>query len=537
MTSAPVMGSLRTRIIVLLAATAAITALSAGLLFYGLSSSQRLIDRAQAAQVRIESYITLASRLNEYRTSTEAMLAAGGLNDDDKLRLRQQVDTVRQAFSRLLSLNVDEVDNADDVDKARAANKGLFLSRMKAQFDNLHRTLIDLPPGEPGQVRGAGALNAFGVTISPMLVHIIDTERQLSTVTHAEIARMRTRLIWIALGVLALALLAFAAIYFTTGRPLLRRIDETISGAEAIAGGELSRRLTPTGNDELTQLMTRFNTMADSLAGRESDLRAAQADLQATVDRQTADLREVNRRLETIDANRRNFFADVSHELRTPLTVVQGEAEYNLNAKAKPKPAEMRQSFETILVRVRELRRRVDDMLRVARSESGKLDLHRSRADLEQVAADAVAGETATARRRNLKLAHDASGHALPVRGDHDWLRQIISGLIMNALKYAPGSDRIEVRSFRDNDFAVVEVADQGPGVEPEELVNVFDRFVQSNATSGSDGFGIGLHLAKWVVEEHGGGISMRNNEPGPGLTVTIRIPLAKPGAEGGTDQ
>jgi hypothetical protein len=120
----PALGSLKTRIILLLVAAAAITAMSAGLLFYGLSTSQQLIDRAQAAQTRIEGYITLASRLNEYRTSTEAMLAAGGLNDNDKLRLRQQVDTVRQAFSRLLSLNVEEVDSARDTERPGSPARG-----------------------------------------------------------------------------------------------------------------------------------------------------------------------------------------------------------------------------------------------------------------------------------------------------------------------------------------------------------------------------------------------------------------------------
>ena len=522
-----VSGSLRTRIILLLATAAAITALSAGLLFYGLSSSQRLIDRAQAAQARIEGYITLASRLNEYRTATDAMLASGGMNDDDALRLRKQVDTVRQSFSRLLSLNVDEVDRATGDEKSRTATKGLVLSRMKAQFDSLHRTLTTLPPGEEGQIRGAAALNAFGVAISPMLVHTIDTERQLTAVTHQQIAQLRSRLILVALAVLSLALLAFIAIYFTTGRPLLKRIDETISGAEAIAGGELTRRLKPTGNDELTQLMSRFNLMADSLATREAELRDAQADLQATVDRQTADLRAVNSRLETIDTNRRKFFADVSHELRTPLTVVQGEAEFNLNAKARPKPSDMRQSFETILVRVRELRRRVDDMLRVARSESGKLDLQRADCDLAQIAAEAVSGEAATARRRKIEVSHRAAGKPLPVRGDQEWLRQVVSGLIMNALKYAPESTRIEVRTESRNSQAIVEVSDQGPGIDPKEMPLVFDRFVQANSTSGSDGFGIGLHLAKWVVEEHGGTIAMVNNADAPGLTVSIHLPLA----------
>ena len=186
---------------------------------------------------------------------------------------------------------------------------------------------------------------------------------------------LRSRLSLIAAGLALLSLLAAAAVYLGVGRPLIRRIGETISGAEAISQGELGERLRPSGSDELTELMTRFNLMADSFEAREAELTSAQAQLQQTVDQQTADLREVNRRLETIDANRRQFFADVSHELRTPLTVVQGEAEFNLKAKARPSAADMRRSFETILKRVLELRRRVDDMLRVARSESGRLDL------------------------------------------------------------------------------------------------------------------------------------------------------------------
>lgn len=529
----PVTGSLRTRIIILLAVAASVAALSAGLLFYGLSSSQQLIDRSQAAQERIEGHITLAGRLNDYRSATQAMLVTGNVDEDGKLRLRQQVDPVRSAFSNLLSLNVAEVDRASGDGKSRAATKGLVLSRMKAQFDNLHRTLLELEP-EPGALqRGEAALNVFGVAMSPMLVDSIENERQLVAVTNQQIAQLRTRLIRVAGVVAALALLAFVATWFLVGRPLLRRIDETISGAEAIAGGDLTRRLMPSGNDELTQLMNRFNLMADNLAGREEELRAAQADLQATVDRQTSDLREVNNRLETIDGNRREFFADISHELRTPLTVVQGEAEFNLKPGTRPKAAEMRQSFETILVRVRELRRRVDDMLRVARSESGKLDLHDALVDINLVAGEAVAGEAATARRRNMVLHREPSPAALLVRGDRDWLRQVISGLIMNAIKYAAEGTRIDVRAHATAGQVIIEVADQGPGIDASQMKQVFDRFVQGSSTAGSDGFGIGLHLARWVVEAHNGEISLANNEAGPGLTVTIRLPLTQDEQQG----
>ncbi len=524
----PVTGSLRTRIIILLAVAASVTALSAGLLFYGLSSSQQLIDRSQAAQERIEGYITLASRLSDYRSATQAMLATGNLDDEGKLRLRQQVDPVRNAFSSLLSLNVAEVDRASGDGKSLAATKGLVLSRMKAQFDNLHRTMLGLGPDPGALQRGDGALNAFGVAMSPMLVQAIDSERQLIAVTNRQVAQLRTQLIRIAVAVAALALLAFIATWFLVGRPLLRRIDETISGAEAIAGGDLTRRLTPSGNDELTQLMNRFNLMADNLAGREADLRAAQADLQATVDRQTGDLRQVNARLETIDANRRKFFADISHELRTPLTVVQGEAEFNLKPGTRPGAAGMRKSFETILVRVRELRRRVDDMLRVARSESGKLDLQDTLVDINLVAGEAVAGEVATARRRNITLHRAPAPEPLLVQGDRDWLRQVISGLIINAVKYSGEGTRINVVAQAATGNAVVEVVDQGPGIAARDMERVFDRFVQGSSTAGSDGFGIGLHLARWVIEEHGGQISLANNEPGQGLAVTIRLPLAQ---------
>ncbi len=523
----PFFGSLRFRIIALLSTAAAIAALSAGLLFYGLSSSQKLIDKSQSAQVRIESFIVLASQLSEYRTATEAMLNAGGLNNREKLQLRQQVEPVRQAFTRLLSLNVEEVDTASGDDLSKAIAKGVILSRMKAQFDTLHRSLSGLDESPQAQITGGGALNAFGVTVSPMLLQTIEDERHLTTLTHQQIAQLRKRLILIALAAAAIALLAFIAIFFAAGRPLLRRIDETIHGAEAIAAGELSSRLVPTGNDELTRLMQRFNTMSDNLASREAELRTAQASLQETVDRQTADLRQVNNRLETIDANRRKFFADVSHELRTPLTVVQGEAEFNLNEKVRLKPSQMRKSFQTILVRARELRRRVDDMIRVARSESGRLDLDHSLVDLAEIAANAVDGESHTTSRRHMKLRFVPSGEPLPVNGDQDWLRQVISGLIMNALKYAPDSKSIEVRARRDANQAIVEVADQGPGIGGDEIPRIFDRFVQASNTSGSDGFGIGLHLAKWVIEEHAGSISMRNNEPAPGLTVIIMLPLA----------
>lgn len=524
--------SLRTRVLLLLLSAAVISAISAGLLTYGLTSSQQLVDKAQAAQVRIENYLILASRLSEYRDAATAATAPGAKRNLVRQHVNQTYEPVRRAFTRLLSLNVLEVDHETGDGKSAAATKGLNLSRMKALFDNLHRSITSSLAENAGGTSGQGALNAFGVGISPILFQAIDNERQLSATMHRRIASLRKRLIAIAIALVSATVLLSLAIYFRFGLPLLRRIAETVQGAEAIAEGKLTTRLNPTGHDELTDLMRRFNTMAGSLATREDVLKTAQRDLQETVDRQTADLRQANEKLEKIDTNRRRFFSDISHELRTPLTVVQGEAEYNLKAKVRPGVGDMRQSFETILGRVQELRRRVDDMLRVARSESGRLDLSSSRIDLNKVVQDAVGDETKPAKRRGIELKLQPVSGELAILGDYDWLRQVTGGLIVNAVKNSPEKTVITISVSQQLENAVVTVEDQGRGIDPDSLPHVFERFTRSGsdgslqAETGNEGFGIGLNLAKWVIEEHSGTISLGNNVDGPGVAVHVTLPL-----------
>ena len=524
--------SLRTRVVLLLLSAAVISAISAALLTYGLTNSQQLVDKAQAAQTRIQNYLVLASRLSEYRDASTAAIAPGANRDLSRQQINQAYEPVRQTFTRLLSLNVLEVDLESGDGKSAAATKGLNLSRMKALFDNLHRSISNSLAENASGASGQGALNAFGVGMSPILFQAIDNERQLSAAMHRQIANLRKRLIAIAIALVTATVLLSLIIYFRFGLPLLKRIAETVQGAEAIAQGKLTTRLKPTGQDELTDLMNRFNVMAGSLATREGELKTAQRDLQETVDHRTADLRQVNEKLEKIDANRRRFFSDISHELRTPLTVVQGEAEYNLNAKVRPRIADMRQSFETILSRVQELRRRVDDMLRVARSESGQLDLRFTRIDLNMVVSDAVDDETKPAGRRGIDLKLEPVSGQLIILGDYDWLRQVICGLIVNAMKHSPEKTSITIRLSHQTDSAVIEVEDEGHGIDPDSLPHVFERFMQAgsdddqDAGTESDGFGIGLNLAKWVIEEHSGTISLGNNADGPGVTVRATLPV-----------
>lgn len=520
-------GSLKAKILAILLVAVAMTATAAALLVYGLDASRQLVVKAQAAQTRSEEYLFLIGRVSDYGNAVAAA-ASPEAGPSTWQRVVEGYALVERVFDNLKTLNAQEVASESGDAKTAAATKGLALARMRAQFEALHRNaeadLGHLDFAETVQAR----LDAFGLGFAPNLAQAIEDERQLSRNMHAGIDLLRKRLTFLAVFLTLAAVVIGAATYLLAGRPLMRRISETIAGAEAIAAGNLETRLKPTGRDELTRLMNTFNAMGASLGAREADLKQGQRDLQATIDRQTAELRAANERLEEIDANRRRFFSDISHELRTPLTVIQGEADFNLKPRAKTTVSQVRKSFETILSRVLGLRRRVDDMLRVARSESGRLDLNLHPLDMRNVISEAVASDAALASRKSIELRTDLHNGIARVTGDRDWLRQVVSGLIANAVKHTPEGGSIDISCVPAQDGVELEVRDTGTGVAEAELERVFDRFIRGkDAGQVTDGFGIGLSLAKWVVEEHGGTITMANNSDEPGANVRIRLPAA----------
>src|SRR5690606_10865873 len=235
-----------------------------------------------------------------------------------------------------------------------------------------------------------GYVSAFGISFMPLLSHAIEVERAEAQSARDAMAQLRTRMNLIARAIVALSAIFVLVLYFGLLKPLVRRIQETTSGASAIAEGALDTRLSLKGHDELTLLMAKFNRMAASFSRRQAALHRQQAQLQETIDMRTAELRAANERLNAIDQNSRRFFMDSSHELPTPLTVIRGEAEMTLRASGSTLPDDVRRSLETIQNRAIRLNRRIDDMLRVARSESGELALRLATVDLSEVLKEAL---------------------------------------------------------------------------------------------------------------------------------------------------
>jgi signal transduction histidine kinase len=216
----------------------------------------------------------------------------------------------------------------------------------------------------------------------------------------------------------------------------------------------------------------------------------------------------------------REFAADASHELRTPLTVVRSSLEHLRRHRDEPVRS-VGDALDDIDAEVDHLASLVEDLLLLARSDSGAIALERRPLDLGDVAADAASSLAKPAVAREVRVVVDPEPAI--VEGDPARLRQLVMILVDNAIRHSPigGEVRVAVRSGAAG--ATLDVADQGAGVRPEDMPHVFERFWRASG-SPSGGTGLGLAIAKWIVDRHHGTIAVANNEAG-GAVFRVRLP------------
>jgi signal transduction histidine kinase len=326
----------------------------------------------------------------------------------------------------------------------------------------------------------------------------------------------------VAIILVAVALVGVVLMDRLISRPILAAVAEIRDAAIAIGQGERNVRLPVRNRDELGLLAVVFNRMTARLRRGELRVAADQAAMEKTIADRTIDLRAANETLSNIDSSRRRFFADVSHELRTPLTVILGECEIAMMAE-RPAPA-----FAIIRRRARRLQRRVEDMLRVARSESGTIELHFRPVELRAVCASAIEAFEGATKRKDIAIRLEP-GDEVFVEGDFEWLRQIIEGMIDNALRYAEGASVISLLCARDDRGPILSVRDDGPGFGVENPDDLLVRFARRGAIEDVSGHGIGLALVRWVVDKHGGRVTLRKADaPLLGAEILIHLPPAR---------
>ena len=296
------------------------------------------------------------------------------------------------------------------------------------------------------------------------------------------------------LGLLAAAVIAVALALATAGliaRGILRPVDSGSTAAARIAAGDLSARLPAGGADEFARFAAEFNRMADSLA--------------ATVTR-----------LEASESQNRRFVSDVSHELRTPLTALLAEASI-IEAGLERLSPDARRAGELLVADVRRLRDLVDDLMELSRFDAKAEQAELEPTDLGQAVRAIVAARLPSA-------AVDAPAEPIVVGAGVRRLDRIVGNLLDNARQHAPAAP-VEVTVGTVDREAFVTVADQGPGVSPDALAHLFDRFYKADASRHAGSSGLGLAIAA----EHAallGGALRAANRPGGGLEVTLRLPV-----------
>ncbi len=312
----------------------------------------------------------------------------------------------------------------------------------------------------------------------------------------------RQQMLQIIIFLVAFLFLAGAAIsWLVTGRSLrpLENITETalqISQAE-----DLSKRIPTHGSekDEAGRLVTAFN---------------------ATLER-----------LEHIYTSQQRFLADVSHELRTPLTVIKG----NVNLMRRMKKAD-EESMETIEDEADRLTRLVGTLLLEAQAESGKLPLQFAPVELDTLLLEVFKEMRVLARDRvNIRLTEIDQ---IVVSGDRDRLKQVLINLVSNAIKYTQYGGEVFLSLARVGNNARLIVRDTGQGISAEDLPHIFERFYRaekSRTRSKTSGFGLGLSIAAWIVDHHGGRIEVDSAE-NKGSTFCIYLPISKSMEPASTD-
>ena len=529
------MRSLKARFALLLGGTALLALLAAAGVLWSIRLTENVIDRTLAAQHRMELLAELSGRLAQYGF---AAIESVGNPDAPPEALSVTRDRVDQALTQ-----VDDAIGSGMALSSRLEDRIQYVARTRPLANvRAARAMLDRQvtlvrrETDPDRRKTAmqGALNAFGAMTGPPLSLLIEAERRSMNAGSEDARTLSQRLTAISLTAVALALAFVAVLYRSVTRPTLARIEEIRRAAGAVGSGALATRLSVETRDELGLLVANFNRMAARLARREGRLAADRAALEDTVQARTADLRAANERLEMVDRSRRRFFADVSHELRTPLTVILGECDLAQRSaeRAGGRAVDHGPVFATIRKRAQRLKRRVEDLLRVARSESGQIELDRRSVSAVAVLGDAVDSAGSEAARRRVELSLEPGDRDIEISADPEWLRQVVESLIDNALRHATGLTRIVVslsgRGTAQGSRARIVIEDDGPGF-PEESEGLFERF-RREARPGEAGFGIGLALARWVVERHDGAISLGRAEHG-GARVVLDLPALDDGA------
>ena len=301
------------------------------------------------------------------------------------------------------------------------------------------------------------------------------------------------RLVLLLVGAFFLFVIAFRLVGRFVAKRMTGPLNETMQAADAIAGGDLSARVSAETSGEFHRFTRSFNRMANAL--------------------------------ETADRQRRELLADVAHELRTPLTIIRGNLEGLRDGVYEPTP----EHLELVLDETDKLSRLVEDLRLLTLAEAGQLVLDAQSLDVLQLLADVREAFACQAGEAGVTLCTHTPDSLPSLVADPQRLGQVLGNLVGNALRHTPAGGQITLGAeLATADAVRLWVADTGAGILPEDMPRIFDRFWRGDPARShetGEGMGLGLAIAKGLVEAHGGRI-WAESEVGQGTSISCMLPL-----------
>ncbi len=318
-------------------------------------------------------------------------------------------------------------------------------------------------------------------------------------------------------------------------KSIASRSDDLVQAMKRVQAGDLSRRVRPTGNDEIDVLARQFNAMVEELDRNDHVIRDLNTNLEKKVKRRTRELSKSKqslqnslRKLQEYDQLKTEFFSNVSHELRTPLTMILSPVERMIESFDGQMPDEASSLLQVTRVNANRLLKLINQLLDFSKLEAGHSRLLIDAFDINRLIEELTTAARPLAEQRGVEL-ETSLDPRIPLFGaDEEKIDTVLSNLLSNALKFTPAGGNVCIRSELLDGKICVSVTDTGIGISKEDQERVFERFVQIDGSTSREysGTGLGLALSREFVELHRGEIHAEG-EPGRGSRFWFLLPLA----------